>query len=77
MQVLGANIVKSGSVTFAVYSIAVTDLNNNCWSIKRRWTVMKPKYLNDAFAYYHLIDARICNFVFFSHYNRDLHFSCW
>lgn len=36
-EVLGANIVKSGSVTFAVYSIAVTDVNNNCWSIKRRY----------------------------------------
>lgn len=36
-EVLGANIVKSGSGTFAVYSIAVTDANNNCWSIKRRF----------------------------------------
>lgn len=36
-EVLGANIVKSGSVTFAVYSIAVTDADNNSWSIKRRF----------------------------------------
>ncbi|XWS11921.1 hypothetical protein CRYUN_Cryun37aG0046700 [Craigia yunnanensis] len=37
-EVLGANIVKSGSRTFAVYSISVTDVNNNnCWSIKRRF----------------------------------------
>ncbi|KAJ0007828.1 hypothetical protein Pint_29796 [Pistacia integerrima] len=36
-EVLGANIVKSGSRTFAVYSISVTDANNNCWSIKRRF----------------------------------------
>ncbi|XP_020573351.1 uncharacterized protein LOC110019841 isoform X2 [Phalaenopsis equestris] len=36
-EVFGANIVKSGSVTFAVYSIAVTDANNHCWSIKRRF----------------------------------------
>lgn len=38
MQVMGANIVKSGSRTFAVYSISVTDVNNNnSWSIKRRF----------------------------------------
>ncbi|KAM1412636.1 hypothetical protein ACFXTO_025341 [Malus domestica] len=36
-EVLGANIVKSDSKTFAVYSIAVTDVNNNSWSIKRRF----------------------------------------
>ncbi|XP_050384500.1 uncharacterized protein LOC126801087 isoform X2 [Argentina anserina] len=36
-EVLGANIVKSGSKTFAVYSISVTDANNNSWSIKRRF----------------------------------------
>lgn len=36
-EVLGANIVKSGSGTFAVYSIAVTDANNHSWSIKRRF----------------------------------------
>lgn len=36
-EVLGANIVKSGSKTFAVYSISVTDINNNSWSIKRRF----------------------------------------
>ncbi|KAL3824360.1 hypothetical protein ACJIZ3_020389 [Penstemon smallii] len=36
-EVLGANIVKSGSKTFAVYSISVTDVNNNNWSIKRRF----------------------------------------
>lgn len=36
-EVLGANIVKSGSKTFAIYSISVTDVNNNTWSIKRRF----------------------------------------
>lgn len=36
-EVLCANIVKSGSGTFAVYSIAVTDANNHSWSIKRRF----------------------------------------
>ncbi|KAJ4958209.1 hypothetical protein NE237_025320 [Protea cynaroides] len=36
-EVLGANIVKSGSRTFAVYSVSVTDVNNNSWSIKRRF----------------------------------------
>nr|XP_010924750.1 uncharacterized protein LOC105047506 isoform X2 [Elaeis guineensis] len=36
-EVLGANVVKSGSGAFAVYSIAVTDANNNSWSIKRRF----------------------------------------
>ncbi|XP_008792345.2 uncharacterized protein LOC103708990 isoform X1 [Phoenix dactylifera] len=36
-EVLGANFVKSGSGAFAVYSIAVTDANNNSWSIKRRF----------------------------------------
>ncbi|KAF6176352.1 hypothetical protein GIB67_011141 [Kingdonia uniflora] len=36
-EVLGANIVKSGSKTFAVYSISVTDADNNIWSIKRRF----------------------------------------
>lgn len=40
MQVTGANIVKSGSRTFAVYSISVTDVNNNnSWSIKRRFVL--------------------------------------
>lgn len=36
-EVLGSNIVKSGSRTFAVYSISVVDMNNNSWSIKRRF----------------------------------------
>ncbi|CAI9773610.1 unnamed protein product [Fraxinus pennsylvanica] len=36
-EVLGANIVKSGSKTFSVYSISVTDVNSNSWSIKRRF----------------------------------------
>ncbi|GMH22206.1 hypothetical protein Nepgr_024049 [Nepenthes gracilis] len=36
-EVFGANIVKSSSKTFAVYSISVTDANNNSWSIKRRF----------------------------------------
>ncbi|XP_071901516.1 uncharacterized protein [Coffea arabica] len=36
-EVLGANIVKSGSKTFAVYSISVTDVNGYSWSIKRRF----------------------------------------
>ncbi|CAI9753803.1 unnamed protein product [Fraxinus pennsylvanica] len=36
-EVVGANIVKSGSETFAVYSISVTDVNSNSWSIKRRF----------------------------------------
>ncbi|KAH1240118.1 Sorting nexin-16 [Glycine max] len=36
-EVFGANIVKSGSKTFAVYSISVTDVNHNSWSIKRRF----------------------------------------
>ncbi|CAI0474646.1 unnamed protein product [Linum tenue] len=36
-EVLGANIVKSDSKTFAVYSISVTDVNGNSWSIKRRF----------------------------------------
>ncbi|KAA8540412.1 hypothetical protein F0562_024669 [Nyssa sinensis] len=36
-EVLGANIVKSDSRTFAVYSISVTDINNNSWSVKRRF----------------------------------------
>ncbi|KAL7000624.1 hypothetical protein U1Q18_001776, partial [Sarracenia purpurea var. burkii] len=37
LQVLGADIVKSASRTFAVYSISVMDINNNRWSIKRRF----------------------------------------
>ncbi|KAI3766638.1 hypothetical protein L2E82_16706 [Cichorium intybus] len=36
-EVLGAHIVKSGSKTFAVYPISVTDVNNVSWSIKRRF----------------------------------------
>ncbi|XP_042020881.1 uncharacterized protein LOC121768437 [Salvia splendens] len=36
-EVLGANIVKSGSKTFAVYCISVTDMNCHSWSIKRRY----------------------------------------
>ncbi|KAL1538354.1 hypothetical protein AAHA92_27110 [Salvia divinorum] len=36
-EVLGANIVKSGSKTFAVYCISVTDINRHSWSIKRRY----------------------------------------
>lgn len=36
LQVLGANIVKSSSKMFAVYSVAVTDESNHSWSIKRR-----------------------------------------
>ncbi|KAI9105108.1 hypothetical protein K1719_022824 [Acacia pycnantha] len=40
-QVLGANIVKSGSRTFAVYFISVTDVNNRRWTIKRRFRHFK------------------------------------
>ncbi|GFP99918.1 hypothetical protein PHJA_002135900 [Phtheirospermum japonicum] len=36
-EVSGANIVKSGSKTFAVYCISVTDVNGHSWSIKRRY----------------------------------------
>ncbi|XP_047959601.1 uncharacterized protein LOC125204884 [Salvia hispanica] len=36
-EVWGANIVKSGSKTFAVYCISVTDMNSHSWSIKRRY----------------------------------------
>ncbi|OUZ99956.1 Phox homologous domain [Macleaya cordata] len=36
-EVLGANVVKSDSRTFAVYSISVTDADNSSWSIKRRF----------------------------------------
>ncbi|KAK4359474.1 hypothetical protein RND71_021703 [Anisodus tanguticus] len=36
-EVLSANIVRSGTKTFAVYSVSVTDMNNNSWSIKRRF----------------------------------------
>eukprot|EP01018_Ginkgo_biloba_P001848 Gb_00123 [translate_table: standard] len=36
-KVLGANFVKSGSKTIAVYSISVTDNENHTWSIKRRF----------------------------------------
>ncbi|KAL9156908.1 hypothetical protein ABFS82_09G110900 [Erythranthe guttata] len=36
-EVLGANIVKSGSKTFAVYCISVIDVNSHSWSIKRRY----------------------------------------
>ncbi|CAH9052780.1 unnamed protein product [Cuscuta europaea] len=36
-EVLSGNIVKSGTKTFAVYSISVTDAYNN-WSIKRRFS---------------------------------------
>uniref|UniRef100_A0A7N0RH95 Uncharacterized protein n=1 Tax=Kalanchoe fedtschenkoi TaxID=63787 RepID=A0A7N0RH95_KALFE len=36
-EVAAANIVRSDSGTFAVYSISVTDVNNNNWSIKRRF----------------------------------------
>ncbi|KAH6820970.1 hypothetical protein C2S53_018425 [Perilla frutescens var. hirtella] len=36
-EVLRANIVKSGSKTFAVYCISVTDMNGHSWSIKRRY----------------------------------------
>ncbi|XP_019194027.1 PREDICTED: uncharacterized protein LOC109188019 isoform X2 [Ipomoea nil] len=36
-EVLSASIVKSGTTTFAVYSISVTDAYNNNWSIKRRF----------------------------------------
>ncbi|XP_042052495.1 uncharacterized protein LOC121797822 isoform X2 [Salvia splendens] len=36
-EVLGANIVKSGSKTFAVYCISVTDMNSHSWSIKRMY----------------------------------------
>ncbi|CAH2037555.1 unnamed protein product [Thlaspi arvense] len=36
-EVLGANIVKSSSKMFAVYSVSVTDESNHSWSIKRRF----------------------------------------
>ncbi|XP_074275979.1 uncharacterized protein LOC141599768 [Silene latifolia] len=36
-EVSGANIVRSSSSLFAVYSISVTDAENNSWSIKRRY----------------------------------------
>ncbi|GLJ29928.1 hypothetical protein SUGI_0591690 [Cryptomeria japonica] len=36
-KVFGADFVKSGSKTIAVYSISVTDYANHSWSIKRRF----------------------------------------
>ncbi|XP_051133002.1 uncharacterized protein LOC127252734 isoform X2 [Andrographis paniculata] len=36
-QVMGADFEKLGSNTFAVYSIAVIDANNNTWIVKRRY----------------------------------------
>ncbi|XP_060168306.1 uncharacterized protein LOC132599107 isoform X1 [Lycium barbarum] len=36
-RVLGAYFEKLGSKSFAVYSIAVTDANNNTWFVKRRY----------------------------------------
>ena len=35
-QVIGAYFEKVGSKSFAVYSIAVTDNENNTWFVKRR-----------------------------------------
>ncbi|KAJ8452051.1 hypothetical protein Cgig2_016632 [Carnegiea gigantea] len=40
-EVLGANIVSSSSKMFAVYCISVTDAENNSWSIKRRWFILR------------------------------------
>ncbi|VFQ87910.1 unnamed protein product [Cuscuta campestris] len=37
-EVISGNIVKSGTKTFAVYSISVTDTYSNNWSIKRRFS---------------------------------------
>ncbi|PHT41960.1 hypothetical protein CQW23_20814 [Capsicum baccatum] len=37
-RVLGAYFEKLGSKSFAVYSIAVTDANNNTWFVKRRYS---------------------------------------
>ncbi|KAG9135073.1 hypothetical protein Leryth_011571 [Lithospermum erythrorhizon] len=36
-RVLGAYFEKLGSKSFAVYSIAITDANNNTWFVKRRY----------------------------------------
>jgi sorting nexin-13 len=36
LQVLGAYFEKQGSKSFAVYSIAVTDVENKTWFVKRR-----------------------------------------
>ncbi|KAH9300580.1 hypothetical protein KI387_012163 [Taxus chinensis] len=36
-KVFGADFVKSGSKTIAVYSVSVTDYVNHSWSIKRRF----------------------------------------
>lgn len=35
-KVIGAHFEKLGSTSFPVYSIAVTDADNNTWSVKRR-----------------------------------------
>ncbi|XP_010467336.1 PREDICTED: uncharacterized protein LOC104747406 isoform X1 [Camelina sativa] len=37
-RVLGAYFEKSGSKSFAVYSIAVTDVENKTWFVKRRYS---------------------------------------
>ncbi|GKV43358.1 hypothetical protein SLEP1_g50658 [Rubroshorea leprosula] len=55
-EVLGANIVKSGSKTFAVYSISVMDVNNNSWSIKRRFSHFEELHRRlKEFAEYNLL----------------------
>ncbi|CAH9079710.1 unnamed protein product [Cuscuta epithymum] len=36
-RVLGAYFEKLGSQSFAVYSVAVTDMDNNTWFVKRRY----------------------------------------
>lgn len=62
MQVMGANIVKSGSRTFAVYSISVTDVNSNhSWSIKRRLVlkILRVYFLISSFIIFNLLHALV------------------
>lgn len=58
LQVLGANIVKSASRTFAVYSISVADVNNNSWSIKRRYYIFICQLLVT-----HFVDLSLLNYM--------------
>ncbi|ERN17699.1 hypothetical protein AMTR_s00059p00210260 [Amborella trichopoda] len=48
-RVVGAYFEKSGSKSFAVYSIAVTNVENKTWFVKRRYSVNVDDAMDDIF----------------------------
>lgn len=74
MQVLGAYFEKTGSKSFAVYSIAVTDTDNKTWFVKRRYVSVLDFHLlfHCLQIAFYAVNFPICRYRNFERLHRHL-----